>query len=411
MVRIPPNGNSRRPDLSADGKKVVFHSEATNLVEPSTNDRFQIFVADLESGELEMVSLNDDGVAGNGNAYHASISADGSRVVFSSDSTTLVPGEQTSFEDIYVRDLNTGTLERLSVNSSGEVGNSASTRPSISHDGSRVAFASRARNLVPGDTSYGRDIFVKDLAQGWMRRINLGPRAEEANRLSNHPIISGNGRFVAYTSHADNLVEGDTNGRQDVFVHDLATGQTERVSVASDDVEGNGTSYEPSISDDGRFVAFYSRADNLVEGDTNEALDVFVRDRQLGTTERVSLTYRGEQSQGASFRAAISGDGSCVGFVSAAPDMVEREGYGWDEVYVRDRVRGVTEKISVGSRGARTKASSTAPTLSHDGSKVAFTSWASNLMNEETRNRADIYLRDRQSGLTERLSQPTQEES
>lgn len=405
MIRQVPNGDSRLASFSANGRKVAFHSRATNLTDTPTNGRSQIYVRDLDSGRIDLVSLSTNGQASNGDAFFASISGDGKKIAFSSESSTLVPGDTNSFSDIYLRDLSTGQTNRVSVSTLGEEGNSASTRPSLSHDGNLLAFASRAKNLVPEDTSYGRDIFVRNLAEGTTERINLGPQGEEANGLSNHPKISGNGRFVVFTSHATNLVPNDTNGLQDVFVRDLKTGENERINLNNDGEEANGKTYEATISDDGRFVAFYSKADNLVEGDTNDSMDVFVRDREWGVTERVSLDHLGQEIAEPSFRAAISGDGSQVGFVSAAPGVVEKDSYGYDEVYVRDLVEQKTERVSVGSQGARTKASSTAPALNTEGNQVVFTSWASNLVDEKTRNRADIYLRDRQASTTERISQ------
>lgn len=404
MKTIPPNGDSRRPSFSANGKKLVFQSRATNLTEQPTKNRTQIFLADLETGNIDLVSLSTDGDASNGNCAFAALSGDGSKLVFHTDSSSLVAGDTNSFEDIFVRDLETGQTERISVSADGTQGNSASLRPTISHDGTKVCFASRAKNLVVGDTSYRQDIFVKDLASNELSRVNVGPQGEEANGYSQQPQISADGRFVVFTSAATNLVSGDNNGFDDLFVHDLKTGTTERVNVGPQGEEANGKTYEGTISDDGRFVAFYSHADNLIDGDTNDGLDVFVRDRLHNTTERVSLNHQGEQIDGASFWAKISGDGSSVAFVSSANGITEREGYGFSDIFVRDRLNGTTERISVGSNGARSKASSTEPAMTNDGKKVAFASWASNLVNETTRNRSDLYIRSREESTTERLS-------
>jgi Tol biopolymer transport system component len=401
----PPNGDSRRASFSADGKKLVFQSRATNLTDQPTKDRTQIYMADLETGKLDLVSLTSQNEPSNGDAVFASLSADGSKLVFCSESSSLVPGDTNSFEDIYLRDLETGSIERVSVSSHGLQGNSASLRPSISHDASTLAFASRAKNLVPDDTSYRQDIFVRDLESKTTRRINLGPDGEEANGYSDNPQISGNGRFVVYNSMASNLVSGDTNGFQDIFLSDLKTGRTERVNVGPNHEQANGKTYEASVSDNGRYVAFYSYADNLVEHDNNDHLDVFVRDRLLETTERVSLDHRGQEIDGASYWAKISGDGTAVAFVSSAKGITEKEGYGYNDVFVRDRDLKTTTKVSVGSRGARSKASSTEPSLSSDGKNVAFTSWASNLVNESNRTRADVFLHSRDERTTRRVSQ------
>lgn len=403
-----PNGDSRRPRFAASAPKIAFQSRATNLAQGTTDTRTQIFLADLDTGEIEKVSLSSTGEASNGDCAFASPTADATQVVFQSDASNLVPGDENSFEDVFIRDLRTGETELVSVGLDGEEGDSASLRPSVSHDGTRVAFASRAKNLVVGDTSYRQDIFVRDLEKGETVRVNLGLQGEEANGYSGNPLLSGNGRFVVYRSEANNLVPNDNNGMADIFVHDLQAQSTERVNLGLGGRETNGKTYEATISDDGRYVAFYSRASNLVAEDENDHLDVFVRDRVLKTTQRVSLDHQGREIEGASIFAKISGDGSAVAFVSGAPGITPKEGYGYNDVFVRDIQSAKTYKASVGSNGARSKAGSSDPILSTDGQTVAFASWASNLVDESSRTRSDIYIHKRDVGTTERVSQPNE---
>ena len=216
------------------------------------------------------------------------------------------------------------TTERVSVASNGGQADSSSVNPAVSADGRFVAFESDASNLVGGDTNGLNDIFVHDRQTGTTERVSVATGGTEANGVSYTPAISADGRFVAFYSNATNLVGGDTNGTSDVFVHDRQTGTTERVSVATGGAEANGGSSTAAISADGRFVAFHSDATNLVSGDTNGARDIFVHDRQTGTTERVSVATGGAQANSGSANPAISADGRFVAFYSVATNLVSR---------------------------------------------------------------------------------------
>jgi Tol biopolymer transport system component len=191
-----------------------------------------------------------------------------------------VPGDTNNNSDIFVHDRKTGTTERVSVDSAGNQGNSFSEGASVSRDGRFVAFTSVASNLVPGDTNGRSDIFIHDRKTGTTERVSVDSAGNQGNTSSFQPSISRDGRFVAFRSLASNLVPGDTNNNSDIFVHDRKTGITERVSVDSAGNQANDSSSEPSISRDGRFVAFQSFDSNLVPGDTNGVLDIFVHHRK-----------------------------------------------------------------------------------------------------------------------------------
>src|SRR5882672_2313784 len=227
---------------------------------------------------------------------------------------------------------------RASVDSSGVEGNYSSDSPSISADGRFVAFSSIATNLVPGDTSYFADVFLRDRVAGTTERISVGAGGGEANAASETPRISADGRFVAFASDASNLVSGDTNANTDIFVYDRIHGTLERVSLTAAGAEANSGSLAPSISADGRLVAFESYSTNLVPGDTNASRDVFVRDRLAGTTERVSVATGGAQGNGASQSASIAEVGRFVAFSSLATNLVPGDGNGATDVFVRDRL-------------------------------------------------------------------------
>ncbi len=245
-----------------------------------------------------IVSRHSSGPYGNDHSGAPSISADGRFVAFESDATNLVSGDTNNAFDVFVHDLMTARTTLVSRHSLGSYGNDHSGVPSISGDGRFVAFESDADNLVSGDTNTLDDVFVHDrLASttGRTTRVSRHSLGNEADGFSSEPSISADGRFVAFRSSAENLVSGDTNGQSDIFVHDRlasTTGRTTRVSRHSLGNEGNGFSSEPSISGDGRFVAFRSDSTNLVSGDTNGTFDIFVHDRLASTTGRTTRVNR-----------------------------------------------------------------------------------------------------------------------
>ncbi len=335
------NDRSWHPSISADGRFVVFVGEASNLVAGDTNGADDVFVHDRQLGSTERVSVATDGTQGNDESYLPSISADGRFVAFESRASNLVPGDTNSYVDVFVRDRQLGTTERVSVATGGAQANASSfwpdwVMPSISDDGRFVAFASVALGLVAGDTNGSYDVFVRDRQLGTTQRVSVATNGAQGNYHSGGPTITADGRFVPFGSQASNLVAGDTNGETDSFVHDRQTGTTERVSVTASGTQGNAGSFKPSPSADGRFVAFYSRASNFVAGDTNAEYDVFVRDRQLGTIERASVGINGAQGNDSSFSTSISADGRSVAFYSYATNLVVGDSWVID-VFVRDR--------------------------------------------------------------------------
>ena len=259
-----------------------------------------------QSPETERVSVDSSGNEANAQSYNPSISSDGRYVAFESWATNLVPDDNNYMSDIFVRDRDTDTTTRVSVDSDGNDANGSSWSPSISSDGRYVAFVSGATDLVPDDGNNMSDIFVHDLQTGTTTLVSVASDGTQGDSGSNNPSISSDGPYVAFESDATNLVADDDNGAWDIFVHDRDVdgdgifdepGQvsTTRVSVASSGVQGNGDSRYPSISSDGRYVAFSSGATNLVAGDDNGAWDIFVHDRQTGTTTRVSVDSSGNE--------------------------------------------------------------------------------------------------------------------
>jgi Tol biopolymer transport system component len=228
------------------------------------------------------------------------------------------------------------TITRVSVDSAGNQANSGSSNPFISADGRFVAFTSDASNIVPGDTNSNREIFVRDTLTNTTTRVSVDSAGNQTFSDSYNPSMSADGRFVAFYSGASNLIPGDTNRRLDVFVRDRLTNTTTRVSLDSAGNQADGDSHYPSISADGRFVAFQSDASNIVPGDTNKRNDIFVRDTLTNTTTRVSVDSAGNQTNSNSYSTSISADGRFVAFESSASNIVPGDTNNKDDIFVRD---------------------------------------------------------------------------
>lgn len=316
------------------------------------------------------VSISSASIEGNSGSYKSSIDSTGRFVAFSSGASNLVTLDTNGVSDIYVHDTATGQTTRVSVNSSGTQGNAASYSPAISGNGRFVAFSSEATNLVPGDTNAdpfsNYEVFVHDRTTDQTIRVNVSSTGTQGNRGQSagaRPSISFDGRFVAFSSSASNLVAGDTNSRGDVYVHDLKTGKTTRVSVSSNGAQGNYYSDTPSISSDGRYVTFRSDASNLVPGDTNNVCDT-------------------------------NGDGvfndNCT------------------DVFVHDRLTKETRIVSINSDGSQANGTNYAGTsgmaISAHGRFIAFNSEASNLVSDDTNGIRDFFVHDTLTKTTQRVS-------
>ena len=392
------NGESHEPAISPDGRFVAFYSSASNLVPGDTNGVDDVFVHVRRTGETSRVSVDSANAQGNGGSYISpisSISTDGRFMTFWSYSSNLVPGDGNGVVDIFVRDRETGATSRVSVDSAGAEGNGDCGRSSISSNGRFVAFHSAASNLAPGDTNNLTDVFVHDRETGATSRVSVDSSGAGGNTFGYFSAISSNGRFVVFESSSSNLVPGDTNGTNDIFVHDLRTGLTSRVSVDSAGVEGNGFSSYSAISSNGRFVAFNSSASNLVPGDTNDDSDVFVHDRRTGATSRVSIDSAGAEAIGSSTGPSISPNGRFISFHSGASNLVPNDANGSDDVFVHDRWTGETSRVSVDSAGAEGNGNSRGASMSSLGHFIAFDSDASNLAPGDTNGKTDIFVRDR----------------
>jgi len=431
------DGASGWPSIGNCRELTAFESDATNLVEGDTNGVTDVFASTPccpvfpGSAGTGRLSVSAAGAEGNGPSRHPAMDALGTSVAYESLASNLVDGDTNDASDIFMTavgcDDGSGSWEpttaRVSLTAAGEQADGASTYPSVGGNGLIVAFESVATNLVEGDTNGVSDIFVRDRDLGTTLRVSVSSEGGEANGPSHLPVVSADGRFVVFISEATNLVPDDTNGVADVFIRDLESGTTERVSLSTEGIQANAAGLmRPSVSGDGRFVAFVSAATNLVGGDTNAAADVFVRDRESGTTERVSVGEGGAQANGASSAVSIGVDGRFVAFASLASSLIADDTNGVADVFLRDRTMAITIRVSVGNAenppsppresrsglvpsgapapsgyGEQGNGPSSAPSLCMASSGgdwvIAFASEASNFADGDTNSAADIFVR------------------
>jgi Tol biopolymer transport system component len=382
----PVNAFSFRPWMSGDGRLVAFDSNAV-LAPGAAHGVRNVYVYERSTGAISLVSVGLNGVPSNGDSQRATVSTDGRFVAFWSAADNLVDGDTNGVTDAFVRDRQTNTTTRVSVGPDGRQANGASARPVISGDGNLVAFESAASNLLPdnvlgkkGDTNGVRDVYVYNRSAQTTVRVSVGSDGKEGRGESVRPSISADGHYVAFQSLAA-FDPADTNGKTDVYVHDMSSGTTQLVSVSPGGAVGDQGSFSPSVSADGRYIAYWSNAHNLVADDTNGVADVFVADRTTGRTERVSVGTDGAESDGASSDPSISRDGRYVSFWSAATNLVPGDTNGKRDVFVVDREKGTTQRVSVASDGTQGNGDSYSPCVAviDDGRvAVAFDSASTN---------------------------------
>jgi Bacterial Ig domain/Cadherin-like domain/WD40-like Beta Propeller Repeat len=274
--------------------------------------------------------------------------------------------------------------------------------PSLSADGRYIAFTTSGA-LVSDDTSGVDDVYVYDRGTRTVARMSVTSSGTQANGASRNARISSNGRYVVFESTSTTLVAGDTNSTTDVFRHDRQTGETVRVSLASDGSQANGPSTSPRISDDGNVIAFSSNAFNLATNDANGVADIFVRDMSTGITTRISVSTSGGECDLPSTQPSLSGDGRFVAFASAGTNLIPVDTNNASDVFVRDRVAGTTDRVSVSSTGVEANAASSGPSLSSDGRFTSFLSGASNLLpGGGTSGFPLVYVHDTQAATTTR---------
>ena len=404
--------------LSDDGRYVVYHTRAIGLVPDDSNDREDVFVFDRSTGTTVRINA-PGGVQPDGPSLFPEVSGDGRFVVFGSGARNLVPGDTNADppsptasvdavgRDVFTWDRATGAITREDVANDGTEGacfsgankvfcggGVALAEADINFDGRYVAFAANATNLVPGDTNGQADVFLRDRQARTTTRISVLPAGTQATGGSSiDPAINAAGNVIAFNTGSATLT--GTGTTRQIVVRDLAANTSTLVSKTSGGTAGNGGSTQPAISADGRWVAFASVATNLVPGDTNDTSDVFLHDRLSGTTTRVSVGPGGVQALDGSSFPAISGDGRYVAFDSSAANLVPGDTNGRSDTFVYDRIAGTTSRVSVSRTLAQGNGASFFASLNFDGRYAAFSSEASNLVPGDSNDSSDVFVHDR----------------
>lgn len=379
LISRPADGTatdheSWAPSVSADGGSVAFSSFVPHLTVDDANDAADVFVRDVGSGQVVRASFASDGAELAESSAQSSISGDGSRVAFVTGASA-VPEDLNGRQDVYLRDLDRGTTVLVSASEGGGAGSGPSGRPRLASDGSVVVFTSGADDLVQGDTNGVTDVFVRDLASGRTTRVSQAPDGSELASPSTAPALSSDGRHVAFTVRPEGAAP-------QLLLHDVRLGTTVNTGVAPCGVAA------PTVSDGGRFIAYVSCDDG--PGDGNGLPDVLVHDLATGFTEVISRSPQG--AVGVAGAPTMSADGRFIAFASDSPELVAGDANVARDVFVRDRVTGSVTLASVGRNGREASGGSDEPAISADGRAVAFSSFA-RLHAEDLDRGQDVYLR------------------
>ena len=414
----PANGDSGQASVSEDGRYVAFSSFASNLVEGDTNGRADIFLRDRSNNTTRLISRNPTTrEIGNGDSTQPVISQDGTHVAFVSRANNLLSGDTADHSDVFRFTIATGALELASArNETGGFAGGSASEPTISKDGNLVSFTTFAGNMsIPFgaanlvDANAANDVYVRNM--GTTTRFGIGPNQnrlvseadgrgttiDTGNGQSFDSWISEDGRFITFRSDASNLAPGgaDTNAKRDTYLRDLQNNTTVLISVNQSGVSGNENSDSNSVSGDGRFVLFQSRATDIVGNDGNADADIFLRDTSNNTTRLLTVNRNGNNSAGGlSEFPAMSQDGSVASYSSYAPDIVAGDANGREDVFIRDLVRGPLTVLSVNPAGQTANGRSYDPFINRGGTHVVFTSSASDMTAGDTNNVEDVFIAD-----------------
>jgi Tol biopolymer transport system component len=399
-------GDSYDPTITPDGRFVAFRSNADNLApNDGTPRKYDVFLVDRELGTIELLHLSSAGMQGDDSATGpAALSCDGVRAAFASLAQNLVAGDTNNVADVFVRDRANATCVRVSVASDGSEADRSSFSPQLSADGQLVVFVSQATNLVAGDTNGFDDIFMHDLASGVTQRVSVGPLGQ-ANSNCSRPALSGDGRFVAFDTAAP-LVVGSSSTLSKVYLYERTSGELRVVSHTLNGLPANGVSTEPSLSYDGQRIAFRSYASNLIPGDAGSGFKVYVRDLNENSYVLVTQNTLGQPANNSTTKPpAISPDGSVVLFESRATNL-EPDAGTWpnstSNLYLRDLRTQSTQCINLNVRDKPIGSGVLGGLgLSNGGRQVVFTALSKHVVGNDTNHQHDVFLRDRGDGAPE----------
>ncbi|EIM25913.1 PD40 domain-containing protein [Microvirga lotononidis] len=391
---VEGNSDSYYAQFSPDGRYVAFESFASNLVASDFNNDYDIFLKDLTTGTIIRLSTDAGGAEADRGSFTACFTPDGHYVMFTSNASNLVEGDTNNSSDIFLKNLTTGAITRLSTNAAGAQANDSSYGAQFSPDGRYLVFHSTASNLVEGDTNFRSDIFLKDLTTGAITRLSTNAAGAQANASSYNAQFSPDGRYLVFESASSNLVEGDTNSSYDIFLKDLVTGAITRLSTSAAGAQADSSSDSARFSPDGRYVLFESSASNLVEGDTNNSSDIFLKDLVTDAVTCLSTDATGAQVNGSSSSARFSSDGRSVVFESDASNLVAGDTNGTSDIFLKDLTTGAITRLSTAAAGVEADRGSYNAQFSLDGRYVIFESGGSNLVAGDTNGRYDIFRVD-----------------
>lgn len=421
ITRITPDTFGNDPitalfstiSLSYDGRYVVYDSDGYNLVPNDNNGVEDIFLHDRQTATTTRISVDSNGVEGDGASKYPYISRDGRYVIFSSLATNLVPNDTNGLEDVFLHDRQTGTTTRVSVDSNGNQATTTSfdyaSANDISDDGRYILFSHIGDNLVPNDTNNAVDVFVHDRQTETTTRVSVDNNGLEANDHSQGYRFAADNRYVVLSSNATNLVATDANSQQsDIFVYDRQTETMTLVSTDSNGVQGNDYSFNANFSADGQYVVFESTSTNLIANDTNNKTDVFRKDLQTGVTTRVSVNTNGVEGNWDSFvnRRGLSDDGTRIAFPSNAKNWLPNDNSIWYNIFLRDVVTNITTHVSASQQSQYIQTDDTTSSfdMSRDGRYIAFISRSNKLVSNDFNTTPDVFVHDRQTGITELVS-------
>jgi hypothetical protein len=389
------NAASSDPTVSESGQFVAFSSAATNLVPAKcTNGASHVFVRDRTAGTTTCVSLNTNDQQSNDDSFSPAISSDGQFVAFSSAANDLAAAKcNNGFRQIFIRDRTAGTTTCVSLNTNDQQSNDDSFSPAISSTAQFVAFDSRATNLAASRCNNGfSHVFVRDRGTGTTTCVSVDSNGQQGNGDSFDASVSSDGRLVVFHSSATNLTNQCTNGNSQTFMHNLSTGKTTCISVDSDGNQSDGNSDLPRITPNGLFVVFESDATNLASACNNSFAQIYVHDLTTKKTTCVSMDSHGIQGNSDSFQPSISSDGHLVAFASVATNLTTIQCInGNNHVFVRNRTEKKTTCASGIGRRNTENGDSVSPSISGSGNLVAFESNSTNLVSKDTNGFSDIF--------------------